>query len=118
MDTFSTRKWRDTCGWGSRLFRTPDVDAYNPAATYGYAVWYGPGGKESEDCTEVEVTASRATVREYHWHRGEYLVQETSVRLPRGDWDPRVLVRYAATVGTCRIGYEGGTDSTADELPQ
>jgi hypothetical protein len=113
--------------WDGRPFRRPDV--YSEGT--GYAVWYGPGGREGENATEVETSGSGFDVTEYQYIGGpeEHFLQTrtwvdvdelTEAQRVRGQRLPRTeeeWLRLAAGYGVARLFEYGGEEEMVDSLP-
>lgn len=96
-------------------FRAPDVKVGTR-----YAVWYGPGGRNAEQATEVEHEGYGN-----NWRVSEYQYLEGYV----DDFDPNFPflrtttsveardAREAASLGVERIGHYGGDEETVESLP-
>jgi hypothetical protein len=119
-------------------WRKPDV--YTDSSDLGWviAIWYGPGGVEGENATEVEVSNRIIDVTEYQYLPGlvddvppgeEFLqteysfdkdelyaaLKEVGIRKPRSNL---ALVKHAAAYGVQMLSFWGGTENYTDELPR
>jgi len=118
--------------WNAKKWRKPDV------WIDGYAIWYGPGGAEGENATEVELDSMGIQISEYQYLPGlvdgvvpgeEFLKTSTyldiddvlralkgaRIRKPKTDKD---LIRWAVGLGVAQIAYWGGDEDYTDELPR
>lgn len=100
-------------------FREPDLVTDGGRG----GIWYGPGGRKSKVCTEVEGVGFGWIVREYCCIR--WLMEENneSLRDHNGHHKPTILcietwvdddeadgAREAAALGVEKIAYWGGTE--------